>query len=84
MVAVLNCLIYLGGAPRQFFDNGAEFTGQILDLWACTHKVGLDFSRPRTPTDNADIESFNGTLRDEFLNVNWLSSVMEARQLAET
>jgi len=84
VAAVLNRLVYLRGVPRAVFcDNGAEFTGQIVDLWAYTHKVRLDFSRPGTPTDNAHIESFNGSLRDEFLNLNWFSSVAEARRLAE-
>jgi putative transposase len=84
VAAVLNRLVYLRGAPKAVFcDNGAEFTGQIVDLWAYTHKVRLDFSRPGTPTDNAHIESFNGTLRDEFLNVNWFSTVAEARRLAD-
>jgi putative transposase len=36
-----------------------------------------------TPTDNAHIESFNGTLRDEFLNVNWFQSINEAKELCE-
>ena len=30
--------------------------------------------------DNAIIESFNGTLRDECLNVNWFLSVDDARE----
>ena len=34
--------------------------------------VTLDFSRPGKPSDNAFIESFNGRLRDECLNVHWL------------
>ena len=34
---VLNKLAYLHGRPdRIFCDNGAEFTGQIIDLWAYT------------------------------------------------
>ncbi len=36
-----------------------------------TNKVNLDFSRQGKPTDNPFIESFNGSLRDECLNVNW-------------
>ncbi len=81
---VLNRLVYLRGAPRALFaDNGAEFTGQIVDLWAYHHKVKMDFSRPGTPTDNAHIESFNGSLRDECLNVNWFASLPEARRLIE-
>lgn len=84
VVRVLNRLVYLRGRPDAVFcDNGAEFTGQIVDLWAYHHKVRMDFSRPGTPTDNAHIESFNGSLRDEFLNVNWFASLTEARKLAE-
>jgi putative transposase len=84
VASVLNRLVYLRGKPETVFcDNGAEFTGQIVDLWAYTHKVSMDFSRPGTPTDNAHIESFNGTLRDEFLNVNWFQSIDEAKELCE-
>ena len=62
---VLHRLVYLRGAPQALFvDNGAEFTGQIVDLWAYHHKVKMDFSRSGTPTDNAHIESFIGSLRD--------------------
>jgi transposase InsO family protein len=54
---------------RRFADNGGEFTGLMVDLWAYHHKVRIEFSRPGRPTDNAFIESFNGSLRDECLNV---------------
>lgn len=84
VAAALNRLVYLRGAPRALFaDNGAEFTGRIVDLWAYHHGVRLDFSRPGTPTDNAYIESFNGSFRDECLNVHWFRSVAEARRLIE-
>lgn len=36
-----------------------------------------------TPTDNAHIEPFNGSLRDECLNINGFASLAEARQLIE-
>ncbi len=52
-------------------DNGAEFTGKVLDRWAYRRGVKLDFSRPGKPVDNAFIESFNRTVRDECLNDNW-------------
>ena len=51
-------------------DNGSEFISKALDRWAYDNKVTLDFSRPGKPTDNAFIESFNGSFRDECLNVN--------------
>jgi putative transposase len=37
-----------------------------------------DFSRPGKPTDNAYIESFNGSFRDECLNTNWFLSMEDA------
>lgn len=43
----------------------------------------MDFSRPGKPMDNAMIESFNGTFRDECLNVNWFLSMEDAREKIE-
>ena len=61
VVEVLNRLVRQRGASRYLFaDNGAEFIGQLVDLWAYHHGVRIDFSRPGRPTDNAYIETFNG------------------------
>ena len=46
---------------------------------AYVNKVTLDFSRPGKPTDNAYIESFNGRLREECLNVHWFEDLTDAR-----
>jgi len=55
-----------------------KFSGRLLDLWAYGNKVILEFSRPGKPTDNAFIESFNGSLRDECLNVHWFEDLTDA------
>lgn len=54
-----------------------------MDKWAYEHHVILDFSRPGKPTDNAFIESFNGSLRGECLNVHWFLSLDDAREKIE-
>jgi putative transposase len=73
-----------GSLPeRIFLDNGPEFVSKALDLWAYENGVTLDFSRPGKPTDNAMIESFNGRLRDECLNVNWFLSLEDAQAKIE-
>lgn len=59
-------------------DNGSEFISKDLDRWAYDNHVTLDFSRPGKPTDNPFIESFNGSFRDECLNVNWFLSLNDA------
>lgn len=84
MVEVLNRLVARHGAPKYVFvDNGSEFTGRIMDLWAYHNAVRLDFSRPGKPTDNSFEETFNGSLRDECLNVHWFESLHEAKGTLE-
>jgi putative transposase len=84
VIDVCNMIAAVRGAPvRVFVDNGSEFSGRLLDLWAYHHKVRIDFSRPGKPTDNCFIETFNGSLRDECLNVHWFESVDEARAKIE-
>ena len=62
-------------------DNGPEFIGKALDAWAHHHGVKLVFNRPGKPIDNRYIESFNGRLRDECLNVNWFLNLEHAREI---
>ena len=61
-------------------DNGPEFISRSLDWWAYFNQVKLDFSRPGKPTDNAFIESFNGSLRAECLNQHWFLSLEDAQE----
>jgi putative transposase len=63
-------------------DNGPEFICLALDKWASQKGVKLHFSRPGKPTDNAFIESFNGKVRDEFLNMHWFLSLEELKEKA--
>lgn len=60
-------------------DNGSEFCSRIMDGWAYEHGVKLDFIRPGKPVENGYIESFNGRLRDECLNVELFWSIDDAR-----
>ncbi|WP_438269977.1 IS3 family transposase [Paludisphaera mucosa] len=73
------------GTPRELrVDNGPEFTGRMLDLWAHLNGVTLDFSRPGKPTDNGFIESFNGRVREECLNQGSFTSLEDARERVES
>ena len=64
-------------------DNGPEFISTALDLWAYQEGVRLHFSRPSKPTENAMIESFNGSFRSECLATNWFLSLEDARSKIE-
>lgn len=85
VVDVCNRLVSRRGKPKRVFvDNGSEFSGRMFDLWAYHHGVRIDFSRPGKPTDNCFIETFNGSLRDECLNVHWFETLAEAKARIET
>ena len=73
------------GYPKNIrVDNGPEFISKELDLWAFTHGITLDFSRPGKPTDNAFIESFNSRFRQECLNASWFLNLNDARLKIES
>ncbi len=85
VAATLERLRFDRGLPQRIYcDNGPEFVGAAMDLWAYTNGVILDFSRRGKPTDNAAIESFNGRFRDECLNVHWFASLEDATTKIET
>lgn len=76
--------LFKGSKPKKIqVDNGSEFISKEMDRWAYEQKVELVFSRPGKPTDNAYIESFNGSFRDECLNTNWFLSLEDAREKIE-
>jgi len=82
VVAVMDRLVQDRGVPDRI-QCGSEFISKALDKWAYEHGVAMDFSRPGKPMDNAHIESFNGSFRDECLNVNWFLSIEDAREKIE-
>jgi len=68
-----------GIVPQRIqVDNSSEFISKDFDKWVYENKVTLDYSRPSKPTDNPFIESFNGSFRDECLNVHWFLSLEDA------
>lgn len=73
------------GHPNSItVDNGTEFCSRAVDAWAYRHQVKLDFIRPGRPVENGLIESFNGRLRDECLNLHLFWSVEDAHAKLET
>ena len=60
--------------------NGSEFISKALDKWAYEHQVELEFATPGKPTGNPFIESFNGSFRDDYLNLHWILDLEDARE----
>jgi putative transposase len=82
--AALDRALGTGQVPRSItVDHGTEFMSRALEDWAYQRSVQLDFIRPGKPVENAFIESFNGRLRDECLNVHQFTSIEDARTKIE-
>jgi putative transposase len=68
------------GTPTSItVDNGSEFYSRAMEAWAYQYGVQLDFIRPGKPVENSYIESFNGRLRDECLNVEVFLALSDVR-----
>jgi putative transposase len=84
VVAVLALLVAMNGKPESIrVDNGPEFVSKVLDAWAFEKGIALHFIGPGKPTENGHVESFNGKLRDECLNVNWFIDLADAKEKIE-
>ena len=81
VAAELERVVRERGVPTSItVDNGSEFASRAMDAWAYGHGIRLDFIRPGKPVENGYIESFNGRLRDECLNVSLFFSLEDARE----
>lgn len=84
LIRVLNMLADWRGIPDHIrLDNGPELTSIALKEWSEKHGVELAFIEPGKPAQNAYIERFNKTYRDEVLDAYLFSSVQEAREITE-
>lgn len=84
VVRELEDLIKARGVPKCIVsDNGTEFTSVAVLKWSEKRSVGWHYIEPGKPMQNGAVESFNGKVRDEFLNQHWFMSLREAKELAE-
>ena len=64
-------------------DNGPELTAESFTAWAKEQGIELRFIQPGKPNQNAFIERFNKSFREEVLNANLFNTMAEAQQAAE-
>jgi putative transposase len=63
---VMDQVRQIKGSPQCIkVDNGPEFVSKALNAWVNFSHIQMDYSRPGTPTEDAIIESFSRSCRDE-------------------
>jgi len=84
LVAVIERLVAERGAPTFLrMDNGPELVAWALRDWCRLSGTRTMYIDPGSPWQNAYVESFNGRVRDELLNIEEFGSLMEARVIVE-
>jgi len=80
VVRELDDLISRVGKPHEIVvDNGPEFACSVLADWAEKHAIEIRFIEKGKPHQNAFVESYNGTFRDECLNESLFQDLSDAR-----
>jgi transposase InsO family protein len=80
VIAELEQLFERHGRPQVLrSDNGREFVADSLQAWLAEQGVQTAFIEKGSPQQNAFVERFNGTMRDELLNGEEFDNLLEAR-----
>jgi putative transposase len=61
-------------------DNGPEFLGEAFVQWAKRHGMAIQYIQPGKPNQNAFIERFNRTFRDEVLDQHLFLRLEDVRE----
>lgn len=82
VIRALDIISLERGLPERIrVDNGPEYISKDLEAYCDNRGVKLDFIEPGNPQQNAYIERFNRTFREDVLDANWLMSLSHAQQL---
>jgi putative transposase len=72
------------GLPKAIrLDNGPEICAQVFVEWCASHGIELRYIQPGKPNQNAFIERFNRTYREEVLNAYLFETLDEVRAITE-
>jgi putative transposase len=83
VIRILNQIASLRDYPKQIrSDNGPEFLSHRVRVWARDHHVHWHFIQPGKPAQNAFIERFNRTFREDVLDAYLFSSVADIQAMA--
>ena len=78
---VLESIIAERGQPQTIrCDNGPELTSRHFLAWCVERQIELVHIQPGKPMQNGRVESFNGRLREECLNLSWFQNLFDARR----
>lgn len=84
VIEYLDRAIQLYGKPERIrTDNGPEFISKKFQLWLKSKEITWQEIQPGKPQQNACIERFNRTFREDVLDANLFETIEDANLIIE-
>ena len=84
VIRVMEQLIEMHGKPKALrVDNGPELTAIAFTEWCTNQGIDVRFIQPGKPDQNAFIERFNKTYREEVLDAYVFETIEQVREVTE-
>ena len=64
-------------------DNGPELTAEAFVEWCTAHRIAIGYIQPGKPDQNAFIERFNRSYREEVLDAHLFESLDQVREITD-
>jgi len=82
VIRVLERIAEWRGMPKAIrCDNGPELTSQVFVDWCQCHQIEIRYIQPGKPNQNAFIERFNRTYREEVLSAYLFEDLDQVREI---
>ncbi len=85
VIQAVEQIIELHGKPKRIrTDNGPEFRSKLFQKWLFNNKIAWSRIQKGKPQQNAIIERFNKTYREDVLDANIFKNIAQANEITQT
>ena len=81
VIDVMERLIEFNGKPDTIrVDNGSEFIAKVFKQWCSRNQIEIRYIQPGKPMQNAYVERFNRTFREDVLDAYIFEDINQVRK----